>query len=218
MNLFIKTIKIVLFVPIILLLSSCRSNNQSINTEGSNSQTITPNTQCTSSDNQTTSSSTQTKNTTEEANLDLFSGVNDYAIVNLKTYYNDNFELSVDYPGDWDVYAEESKVSDENSDGDPQNGIFLYADSIKDESIYVFHQMGHIVIPSEGYTTETFLTAEGVMGQILYEKSENEVTLYLVLGSGFNGVIIKMSDTAFEKYIGQIYGILKSIKISEIEK
>jgi len=199
----------VLFVLILSLLSSCGLYNQSDKTKDPSMDTTS---------NQTISSSpTPAVNTTDATNSDLFSNIVDYTIENPKTYYNDEFKLSVDYPSAWKVYAEKIIEGNEQSEGNPQNGLFIYADSLKEESIYVYHQLGHIAIPPNGLTLQTFTTEEGVNGQILYDKSENDITLYLVLGAGFNGAIIQMSNTTFEKNLGQICGILKSIKISESE-
>ncbi|HHV09827.1 MAG TPA: hypothetical protein GXX75_06070 [Clostridiales bacterium] len=146
----------------------------------------------------------------------LFSDIDNFEISNPKTYYDERFKFSVDYPEDWESYAGNSSETD-TLDGDPQGGIDIYINSIKDDWIYVYGQDGHISIPSygEGEEREEFTTNEGISGIIRFIRSDGKVKLNLVLEKEFNGVIIEAEEKNFDSNKQQILGILKSIQINK---
>ena len=159
----------------------------------------------------------QTDEGKKEETSGLFSGMDDYNVDNPKVYYNDQLKFGVEYPSAWEVYIEGDKVSD-LPNGDIENGIFIYVDSNKNDSMYIYNDGAKIFVPRGGLTCEVFTTKDGVDGEILYEKSEGNMTIHLVLGAGFNGAFIKMSESSFEKNKEQVFATLRSIKISEDEK
>lgn len=196
---------VVLVLSILILLPVCSTINENNSNEPYGTH-----------GNQITSTSTGDEVTLEKTESKLFADISKYTIENPKAYSNDEFKLSVDYPAEWEVSID-GKSSPDLPDGDPQRGISIYVESNKNDLIYVYHQFGHIGLLTDGFTSENFTTTAGVKGKILYQKSQENIKIYLVLGDAFNGAIIKMSETSFQKNKGQILGILKSIKIAEFE-
>lgn len=195
----------ILVLSILILLPGCSTINKNNQNESYGTQ-----------EDQITSTSAGDEVKPEKSESKLFEDISEYTMENPKTYSNDEFRLSVDYPAAWEVLID-GKSSPDLPEGDPQHGISIYVDSNKSDLIYVYHQLGHIGLLADGFTSENFTTADRVKGKILYQKSEGNINIYLVLGDGFNGAIIKMSETSFEKNKDQVLGILKSIKIAEFE-
>ena len=149
---------------------------------------------------------------TLEPESKLFSNLSNFKINDPKTYYNERFNFSVDYPAAWKSQSDNCAETD-TVDGDPQSGIHIYIESDKSNWIYVYGQNGHIGIPPQGLESEKFSTDQGVRGDIMYSWSKGNVTIYLVLSDGFYGASINTSGKAFVKNKQYILGILKSIKL-----
>lgn len=142
----------------------------------------------------------------------MFSNLSNCEIIDLKTYYNERFDFCVDYPSTWESLSDNVARSD-TGDGDPQSGILIYIENDKSNWICVYGQNGHIGIPPQGLESEEFSTDQGVRGDIMYRRSEGNVTIYLVLSDGVYGASINTSEKAFEKNKQYILGILKSIRL-----
>lgn len=145
----------------------------------------------------------------------LFSDISNFDIDNPKTYINQRFKFSVDYPESWKIQRDDS-VYTGSPDGDPQSGVYIYINCNKDDTIYVYGQNGHIgMIGGYGMISENFKTSEGVTGDLIYSRSEGIITVYIVLEEGFHGVSIFADEKVFDENKQQILGVLKSIKINQ---
>ncbi|MCT4685822.1 hypothetical protein [Vallitalea sp.] len=142
---------------------------------------------------------------TNKNELEKFLDITNFEIDNSRTYYNERFKFSVDYPITWEV------ISDNNVDDDPQNGIMIYIEDDKNNWIYVYGQDGHIVIPPEKLK-EVFNTSNGNSGTIMYDNLEEEVNIYLVFDEEFYGATVNTNQEIFSKNSSKILGVLKSIK------
>lgn len=143
---------------------------------------------------------------TNKNELEKFLDITNFEIDKPKTYYNERFNFSVDYPMAWEV------MSDNNVDEDPQNGIMIYIENDKNNWIYVYGQDGHIVIPPEKLK-EGFITNNGNSGTIMYSNSEEDINIYLVFDEEFYGATVNTNQEIFSKNNSKILGILKSIKL-----
>lgn len=209
----LKLKPLLIVLSAIILLSGCSINDNDSRKESENTQV-----------NQTDSLSNQAKDT-KESESKLFGILNNYKIENPETYYDDKYNFSVDYPSDWEVAKPDSKIDTVSPDGSPEQGINIsvdnkeFFDAEKNRyfnSLYVYHFVSHIYVSNfeDNLTQEVFTTDEGVNGQIHYDKRDGYLYIYLTLGEGsFYGAQINISEALFEKHKGQIYGILKSVKI-----
>lgn len=124
----------------------------------------------------------------------------------LKTYIDEKYGFSVDYPQVWDYKT----VKDSNV---PDGGIIIFLAGNQEEKIYVFGQNGHINLPVQGFTQSSFSTKSG-LGGTLYSKENNEKQeIYLILEDGFHGVYIDVGTDCYNNNKEQIIDILKSIKV-----
>jgi len=76
----------------------------------------------------------------------------------IKTYTDKRFKFSVDYPENLKTETTETSID---------SGIIIYFDDNKDESIYVYGQLGHISLPYvDGVKKEEFITDSGLKGTV----------------------------------------------------
>lgn len=201
-------------LPVVILLSGCSLNNNDGQTEPQTTKI-----------SQTASLSDYAKDTKIEAESKLFGNLSNFKIEKPETYYNDKYKFSLDYPSDWKVAKPDPKTDTVSPDGSPEQGINIsvdnkeFFDSEKNmyfNNLYVYHFVSHIDVSSfeDKLADEVFTTDDGANGQIYFNKRDGYLNIYLTLGEGsFCGAKINISEALFEKQKGQIYGILKSIKI-----
>jgi hypothetical protein len=190
--------------------------NQTTTQDNSSTTTQPDITQEADSQNESTSTPSEDESTpipSEDESNGLFSDISDYEIEDAGTYFDERFQFSVDYPGAWETFINDNPDTD-SEDGDPQGGIYIYINSNKGDSIYVYGQDGKIGLPIYGENSEEFSTNDGTIGRIKYMWSEGRITLYLVFDEKFNGVLLDTDEMTFDENKQQILGILKSIKIN----
>lgn len=82
-------------------------------------------------------------------------------------YINNRFEFRVEYPAEWNVKEEAFFEASLEHNTSPDEGITIYINNEKDDTIYVFGQSGHINIESPGFLREDFITNSGLRGDLL---------------------------------------------------
>jgi len=85
----------------------------------------------------------------------------------------------------------------------------------------VYHSVGKIDLGhfEEKVTKETFTTSDKVKGELSYVKRNRSFYIYFTLGEGaFYGAQIRVSEDLFNRYKEHLYGILKSIKVTDPDK
>ena len=206
--------------------SSIQPDNAPISQSTSSSSQSSKSTQS----NPAASSSDQSSDTHEKTVSKLFGDISDYQIENPETYYDDVFKFSVEYPSAWKIPIPDKEINTVTPDGDPEKGVFISVDNkrfFKPEeneyfnNIYVYHAVGNIQFYNfedriNELTEEDFTTSENISGKIAYVKRKGYLYIYLILGEGaFYGARMIISDDLFDKYKDQVYGILKSIKVTD---
>ncbi|WP_432407596.1 hypothetical protein [Wukongibacter sp. M2B1] len=132
---------------------------------------------------------------------------------NLKTYKNEDFGFSVEYPENWKIEEKKPWGGDENYEGSTDSGINIYVGNNKDESIYIFEQSWFINVEDFETLKEEFVTDGGVKGSLFINIVDNRYIIDLILGEGFNGAYLYLSKECFDKNKEQIFSVLRSIKI-----
>lgn len=148
-----------------------------------------------------------------------------YILDNPKVYVDEKFRFSVQYPADWKTKIEETWEATAEREASPDGGINIYINGDENERIYVLGQHGHYypVSKGENYKEDEFTTLDGVKGTLYYdspydyERSKGRKTIYLVLGEGFHGAYLTISDEILKQYNDEILSILKSIKIFDAD-
>ncbi len=221
-------------LAIVILLSGCSISREDVATESLNtiasrtdakstqtaqttqaiaSQKTSPSTE--SIGTPKTPSSTQAEATQKES--DIFSGIEDYKIENPKTYHDERFKFSVDYPAAWKVQLADGETIPPHPDGRPESGIIIYVDSNKNDWMYIYGAAGYVDPDWDLFTlrNETITTTDGVKGNFCYENIGGNIVISLVLEDAHHGANITMTEASFQKHKAQIYGILKSIKVNK---
>jgi len=123
----------------------------------------------------------------------------------VKTYKNDRFKFSVDYPDK--LYAE--ILQDTDIDG----GIDIYINKDKNEKITIIAQNGTIAVPGlEDYEETVFETNAKLVCQ-MYEKLDGQYKDMWLIIDQFHAAHIEISKETFIKNESMILKILASIKI-----
>ena len=130
-----------------------------------------------------------------------------------KTYIDQRFNFSVDYPEKWYAKMEYFLEATVEHNASPDSGINIYVDSKQDEKIYVFGQVSHISPTIDGFHREEFTTNSGLKGHLYSDEIDGKRHLDLILGEGFHGAHIRISAECFNQNKEQIMKVLKSIKI-----
>jgi len=147
----------------------------------------------------------QENNTNERSNMDW------------RVFESERFQFSVNYPAEWPAF-----VQGENSTETPDAGIMLDVDGDPNSRIFIFGQLGTLVIPYEpGSRSEPLDTKGGLKGDLLIHEGEDSVFLnYSIRESdlkSFNGRFLGASVTiSKEQYTHLepiICEILRSIKL-----
>ncbi len=191
MNFHKKSSILTLFIVICFLFSGCYEKDNTSDNSYSNTDEIT-----TKGSNSTLAEQTRDEETINE---------------NMKTYKNERFGYSVEYPENWSSKEVGTKETTSENELSPDGGIEIYPDKKEDERIYVYGQIGHINIPSVN-TQEEFVTNDGVSGTLYIDEYNGKKIMNLVLGEGFIGANINVSLDCFKQNEKQIADLMKSIK------
>ncbi|MBU3145360.1 hypothetical protein [Clostridium sp. CF012] len=140
---------------------------------------------------------------------------------NLKTYVNERFKFTLQYPSNWNVKIDktDNPGSTTGADISPTEGISFYFNNTENERMMVFGQMGHIGV-LDGLKESTFSTKNGLKGKFYSSKIDEAVNIQLILDDvnnkyGFYGAYINMSNESYDKYGKLLIGVLRSIKLIE---
>ena len=151
--------------------------------------------------------------TTKGSNFTLAEQTKDVEAIQekMKTYKNERFGFSVDYPNNWNAKEVGTNEATSENESSPDSGIEIYLNKNEDQKIYVYGQIGHINIPSVNMQEE-FVTNDGVSGTLYIDEYNGRKIMNLVLGEGFVGANINVSLDCFKQNKEQITDLLKSIK------
>jgi hypothetical protein len=132
----------------------------------------------------------------------------------VQIYTDKRFNFSVEYPKEWTTKIVGSWDATTEVEASPDSGIIVYVDGNVNESIYVYGQVSLInVLQEEGMREQKLVTRSGITGTLysVVYKGKREVTL--ILGEGFVGAKVMMSDDCFKRNEDMVMTILKSVHI-----
>lgn len=143
----------------------------------------------------------------------------------LKTYVNNRFQFTLQYPSDWQVKIDKPdiKTSTTGADSSPTEGITFYFNT-ENESMKVFGQVGtisgYVSNGHDRFEKSSFPTKSGLAGDLYTSKKDGRVKIYLLFDKtpskyGFYVAHIDMSDENYAKYSKYLMGVLRSIKLIE---
>lgn len=172
-------------------------------------------------DSNTTASPTATADVNTKENSPQYEDLSG----DLKTYVNNRFKFTLQYPSDWQVEIDKPdiKTSTTGADISPTEGIAFYFNT-ENERMKVFGQIGSIVgyvsDSRDGFEKSSFPTKSGLTGDLYTSKKDGRVNIYLLFEKtpskyGFYVAHIYMSNENYAKYRKSLMGVLRSIKLIE---
>lgn len=169
-------------------------------------------------DSNTTASPTATADVNTKENSPQYEDLSG----DLKTYVNNRFKFTLQYPSDWQVKIDKPDINTATTGADisPTEGISFYFNT-ENESMKVFGQNGQIGgYVNNSFEKSSFPTKSGLTGDLYTSKKDGRVNIYLLLDKteskyGFYVAHIDMSNENYAKYSKSLMGVLRSIKLIE---
>jgi hypothetical protein len=128
-------------------------------------------------------------------------------------YTNSKYKFSVTFPKSWGHEFEKTWEATSQQEASPDGGIRIYIEGNKEEMIYVYGQNGHIGVFQEASKREEFFTDSNIKGELSSVSTDGKQDIHLVLGDGFNGAHVYVSEECFNSNKDEIFNLLKSIEL-----
>jgi hypothetical protein len=128
-------------------------------------------------------------------------------------YINNKFKFSVAYPKKWTAHEDVYNAGTNEQNASPDGGLNIFVKGKQDEIIYVYGQVGHIVIPEPDFQRDDFTTNSGLKGTLSSKEIDGKKVIYLILDEGFIGAYLNIKTEHFDQNKNEIISILRSINL-----